>query len=39
MYISDFFNGKLEPSFLFGATIGNFRNVSSDLLCLQAVKL
>lgn len=39
MYISIFFNEKLELSFHFGAAIGDFRNVSSDLLGLQAVKL
>jgi len=39
MYISDSFNEKLEPSFLVGAAIGDFRNMSSDLLGLEAVKL
>lgn len=34
-----FLNEKPKPSFFFGAAVGDFRNVSSDLLVLQAVKL
>lgn len=31
------FNEEMAPSFRFGATVGNFRNVSSDVLDLQTL--